>query len=60
MAKNTGDNHRKGAVKNRSQVFNTKTELYMKRDSKTGKFVSGKESPYKGVSKENNAKKNIK
>ena len=32
MAKNTGNNHRKGAVKDRTQVHNQKTDMYMKRD----------------------------
>ena len=50
MAKNTGSGHRSGAVKNRSQML-TKNGVYMKRDE-TGKFVSGKSSPYKGVRKE--------
>ena len=52
MAKNTNNNTRKGAVKDRSQVLNPKTKLYVKRDKKTGKFISAKATPYKGVSKE--------
>lgn len=56
MAKNTGDNKRQGAVKDRSQFYNEKTGLYMKRDEK-GRIMSGKKTPYKGVSKE---KKEIK
>jgi len=52
MGKNTGDNYRKGSVKDRSQVFNSKTSQYIKRDSNTGKFVSSKTTPYKGVRKE--------
>ena len=51
MAKNKGKT-RKGAVKDRTQVQNPKTELYMKRDSNTGRFISGKSTPYKGVTKE--------
>ena len=44
MAKNKpiGDNARKGAVKNRSQVLNTKTNLFVKRDSDTGRFLDVK------------------
>ncbi|VVU95420.1 hypothetical protein CPAV1605_1171 [seawater metagenome] len=59
MAKNTGQNHRKGAVKDRTQVQNPKTELYMKRDSNTGRFISGKTTPYKGVTKESTNGKNV-
>ena len=52
MGKNTGDNFRQGAVKDRSQVFNGKTSQYIKRDTTTGRFVSSKTTPYKGVRKE--------
>lgn len=56
MAKNkpVGDNARKGAVRNRSQVLNTKTKLYVKRDSDTGKFMDVKTigGKFKGVRKE--------
>ncbi|MFS4493903.1 hypothetical protein [Kriegella sp. EG-1] len=56
MAKNkpTGDNARKGAVKNRSQVLNPKTNLFVKRDSDTGRFMDVKTSggKFKGVRKE--------
>ena len=43
MAKNTGDNTRKGAVKGEDQVLNTKT----------GKFTDVKSdgTPFKGVTK---------
>ena len=51
MAKNTGNGGRVGAVKDRSQ-FLTKNGVYLKRDS-DGKFLSGKGTPYKGVTKEN-------
>ena len=60
MAKNTGNNHRKVAVKDRTQVHNQKTDMYMKRDTATGRFISGKSTPYKGVTKEENQKKNEK
>lgn len=58
MARNTGNNHRKGSVKERTQVINPKTGLYVKRDSATGKFMSVKKdgTPYKGVTKEELAK----
>ncbi|MBL7789357.1 MAG: hypothetical protein JNL75_05930 [Chitinophagales bacterium] len=57
MAKNppTGDNHRTGAVKDRSQVLNPKTDHWVKRDSDTGRFIDVKTSdnkPFKGVTKE--------
>lgn len=56
MAKNgkTGDGHRNGAVDNRSQVLNTKTNLFVKRDTATGKFMDVKTSggKFKGVRKE--------
>jgi hypothetical protein len=53
MAKNTGNEHRCGAVKERSQTFNSKTNCFVKRDTKTGKFVScKKDEPFKGVTKE--------
>ena len=42
----SGDGHRNGAVKNRSQVFNPKTEQWVKRD------VKQDGTPFKGVRKE--------
>ncbi|WP_194269486.1 hypothetical protein [Oceanihabitans sp. IOP_32] len=52
--KPVGDNARKGAVKQRSQVLNPKTNLYVKRDTQTGKFMDVKTSggKFKGVRKE--------
>lgn len=57
MAKNgkSGDNRRHGAVKNRSQVKNPKTGLWVKRDTNSGQFMDVKTSsnkPFKGVRKE--------
>ncbi|HEX7846695.1 MAG TPA: hypothetical protein VF476_12915 [Chitinophagaceae bacterium] len=56
MAKNgkTGDGHRNGAVKDRTQTHNPKTDSWVKRDSNTGKFMDGKSDnkPFKGVTKE--------
>ncbi len=53
MAKNKpyGDNARKGAVKNRSQVLNPKTGLYVKINSNSGKFMDVKTSggKFKGI-----------
>jgi hypothetical protein len=55
MAGNTGDGYRKGAVKQRSQTHNSKTDSWVERDSKTGRFKNNKTSsskPFKGVRKE--------
>lgn len=56
MAKNeiTGDGHRNGAVKERSQVFNPKTEQWVKRDTNTGQFIDVNQNgqPHKGVRRE--------
>lgn len=49
------DGARKGAVKDRTQVHNPKTDLWTKRDSDTGRFLDVKTSektPFKGVTKE--------
>lgn len=50
----SGDNRRHGAVKERSQVLNPKTEIWTKRDANTGQFIDGKADgkPFKGVRKE--------
>ena len=53
--KPNGDNARKGAVKQRSQVQNPKTGLWTKRDKQTGQFMDVKTSsndPFKGITKE--------
>jgi len=49
-----GDGHRNGAVKDRSQVLNPKTEQWVKRDSDTGRFIDVNQNgkPHKGVRKE--------
>ena len=49
-----GDGHRNGAVKQRSQTYNPKTETWIKRDTTTGRFMDGKKdgTPFKGVRKE--------
>ena len=49
MGKNTGSGFRDGAVKDRSQSYNPKTNQYVKRDSNTGRIMSCKDTPYKGV-----------
>ena len=35
----TGDGHRNGAVKGRSQTYNPKTSQYVKRNAETGRFM---------------------
>ena len=50
----TGDGHRNGAVKDRSQVHNPQNDKWVKRDSDTGRFMDVKSdgSKFKGVRKE--------
>lgn len=56
MAKNppSGDGHRHGSVRDRSQVHNPKTDRWVKRDTDTGRFIDQKAdpAPFKGVRKE--------
>jgi len=56
MAKNApiGDNARRGAVRDRSQVFNPSTQTWTKRDAGNGQFMDQKKDgePFKGVRKE--------
>jgi hypothetical protein len=54
VAKNTGEGHREGEVRDRSQVYNPVTKKWTKRDSDTGEFMDVKEDgePFKGVRKE--------
>lgn len=49
--KPTGDKSRKGAVKERSQVLNPKTDQFVKRDTNTGRFMDVKTTggKFKGV-----------
>jgi hypothetical protein len=49
-----GDGHRKGAVRDRSQVYNPATQQWVKRDADTGQFMDIKKDgePFKGVRKE--------
>jgi hypothetical protein len=58
MGKNAGDK-RIGAIKNRQQTFNPKTGQFIKRDTVTGKIMASKSTPYKGIRKDSNAKKQI-
>lgn len=59
MAKNTGEGYRKGAISERSQVFNPKNNQYIKRDTTTGHFVSSKNTPYKSIKVETKKDKKI-
>ena len=49
-----GDGHRQGAVRDRSQAYNTRNERWVKRDSETGRFIDQKadQTPFKGVRRE--------
>ncbi|MHB1103448.1 MAG: hypothetical protein ACYC0C_11895 [Devosia sp.] len=53
MAKNTGNDYRKGAVTARTQ-FQQPNGDYQKRDERSGQFMERKQSPgpFKGVAKE--------
>ncbi len=50
----TGDGHRIGAVRDRSQVQNPLNGNWTKRDTDTGRFIDQKKDgePFKGVRKE--------
>lgn len=54
MATNTGKGYRNGAVRDRSQTYNPKTDQWVKRDSETGRFIDVKKDgdKFKGVRKE--------
>lgn len=49
-----GDDHRKGAVRDRSQTYNPKTEQWVKRDTDSGRFLDVKQDgdKFKGVRRE--------
>jgi len=50
----SGDGRRHGAVRDRSQTYNPKTEKWVKRDTTTGRFMDVKQDgeKFKGVRKE--------
>ena len=56
LAKNapTGDGHRKGMVKRRSQTFNPVTKKWVKRNTETGQFMDVNQdgTHFKGVRRE--------
>lgn len=60
MAKNTGNNYRKGSVIDRSQTFNPKTGNWVKRNTVNGRFMEQKAGgdPFKGVAKEEDDRRN--
>ena len=51
MAKNTGEGHRNGAVKQRSE-FQHPNGTYVKRDTTTGRIMNVSDKPHKGVRNE--------
>jgi hypothetical protein len=50
----SGDGHRNGEVRERSQVHNPHNDRWVKRDTDTGRFMDQKADPrpFKGVRKE--------
>ncbi|OIO02829.1 MAG: hypothetical protein AUJ49_05485 [Desulfovibrionaceae bacterium CG1_02_65_16] len=54
MGKNTGNNYRIGAVKDRTQTQNPQNGNWTKRDTGTGQFMDQKTGgePFKGIAKE--------
>ena len=56
MARNPpiGDSARRGAVRERSQVFNPLTQNWTKRDADSGRFMDQKsnKAPFKGIRRE--------
>ena len=54
MAKNTTKGSRIGAIINRTQTYNPKTNQYIKRNTENGQFMSTKSTPYKSVRKKYN------
>ncbi len=60
MATNTDNGYRIGSVNNRSQTHNPKTNSWVKRDTKSGKFIDQKTSddkPFKCVAKEKDGRR---
>jgi len=50
----SGDGHRQGAIRGRSQMLNPKIDRWVERDTSTGQFknVKSNATPFKGVRKE--------
>ncbi|MBK63378.1 MAG: hypothetical protein CL575_10645 [Altererythrobacter sp.] len=64
MARNTGDEHRIGSVEDRSQVKNTATGKWTKRNREEGSVEAGQfmdvksdGEPFKGVAKERDGRR---
>ena len=57
MATNTGENFRRGSVRNRAQMEHPNGG-YLKRDTETGRFMAYKaDGPFKGVAQEQDGRK---
>lgn len=52
--KPSGDGHRNGSVRKRTQVYNPVAKRWVKRDTDTGQFIDVNSSgnPFKGVRRE--------
>lgn len=52
--KPSGDGHRNGSVRKRTQVYNPTAKRWVKRDTDTGQFIDVNSSgnPFKGVRRE--------
>ena len=59
MAKNTGEDYRKGSVCDGTQIQNPLTGCWTKRDTETGQFIDVKKGgePFKGVAKEEDGRR---
>ena len=59
MAKNTGEDYRKGSVCDRTQIQNPLTGCWTKRDTETGQFIDVKKGgePFMGVAKEEDGRR---
>ena len=54
MAKSTGEGKRIGIIGGRTQVYNEKTDCYVKRDTETGRFIGCKKGTmFKDIKREN-------
>lgn len=54
MGRNSGKGHRIGVVLDRTQLYNSKTDQYIKR-GENGQFLSTKSTPFKNIRKEESA-----
>jgi hypothetical protein len=59
MGVNTFDGYRQGSVKDRTQFYNDKTNMWYKRDTETGHILSSSENKYKGVRTEPKTKEKL-